>query len=146
MMNFLSEKSFLKIQTTFIELQENWQWENIKTLVAQSKQIDGVKKKQITSVEKYFKIVQENLKTTKNIAKFFVPSYFVNWFKEIENASKEILKNNLAGFSLQKYIFIQNEFITFLRIDQNLLVQVFCFAILLSEIGGLEYFLDSFFL
>ena len=114
---FLSEKSFLKIQTTFIELQENWQWENIKTLVAQSKQIDGVKKKQITSVEKYFKIVQENLKTTKNIAKFFVPSYFVNWFKEIENSSKEILKNNLAGFSLQKYIFIQNEFITFLRID-----------------------------
>ena len=34
---FLSEKSFLKIQTTFIELQENWQWENMGSVFCYQK-------------------------------------------------------------------------------------------------------------
>ena len=120
--DLLSANQFLKMQEVFFELKKNWQWEDLKKLLERSKQIDGVKNKLPTYVEKHFNAVQENFKTSENIAEFFVPSYFLDWFKELENAEQKnsmekIFENNPAAQSLQNYIVMQNEFITFLRID-----------------------------
>ena len=114
----LSERQFLKMQEIFLELKKNWQWEDLKRLSEQSKQIYEIKK-QLASVSKYFHDIQENLK--KNIAEFFVPSYFLKWFKELENSEKnsieKIFENNSTASLLQNYIFAQEEWIAFLRMD-----------------------------
>ena len=114
----LSERQFLKMQEIFLELKKNWQWEDLKRLSEQSKQIYEIKK-QLASVSKYFHDIQENLK--KNIAEFFVPSYFLKWFKELENSEKnsieKIFENNSTASLLQSYIFAQEEWIAFLRMD-----------------------------